>query len=143
MSPQIILGVCCVMSRGKGIDIHNSVATLTHEGTRYKLWLDARPEKTLYYLVARGGISVRLQNRRLGFESPGQKIMMIFVGSILVAIGIIALLIKLGVLSGSLWGYTWPIILIILGLTFLWGRFSRRGRGWRGWCFPRENEKKQ
>jgi hypothetical protein len=62
---------------------------------------------------------------------------------VLVAIGAIAILIKLGVLSGSLWGYTWPTLLIILGLTLLWGRFSRRGRVWRRWYFPREDEKKR
>ena len=67
---------------------------------------------------------------------------MIFVGSILVAVGILALLIKLDVLSGSLWSYTWPAILIILGLSFLLGRFFRRGRGWRGWYFPREDKEK-
>ncbi len=65
-------------------------------------------------------------------------------GLILVAIGAIALLIKVGVLSGSLWGYAWPIILIILGLTFLWGRRSRRRWGWRKWCcFPGEEEEKR
>ncbi len=69
--------------------------------------------------------------------------MMIFVGLVLVAIGIIALLIKLGMLSGSLWGYAWPAIVIILGLAFLLGRFSRRGRGWRRWHFPGETDEKQ
>jgi hypothetical protein len=69
--------------------------------------------------------------------------MIIFVGLILVAIGTIAILIKLGVLSGSLWGYTWSILLIILGLTFLWGRFFRRGRRWCRWCFPGEWEEKK
>ena len=68
---------------------------------------------------------------------------MIFVGLILVAIGVIALLIKLDVLSGSLWDYTWPSILIILGLSFLWGRFIRRGRVLRRWHFPWQDEEKQ
>ncbi len=53
-----------------------------------------------------------------------------FIGLILLAIGVIALLIKLGVLTGSVWGYTWPVILIILGLSFLWGQRSRRMRTW-------------
>jgi len=65
------------------------------------------------------------------------------IGLILVAIGVIALLIKVGVLSGSLWGYTWPAILIILGLSFLWGSFFRRGRRWYRWCFPGEWEEKK
>ncbi|MCK4369155.1 MAG: hypothetical protein KAV68_05800 [Dehalococcoidales bacterium] len=66
---------------------------------------------------------------------------MIVVGSILIAVGILALLIKLGILSGSLWSYTWPAILIILGLSFILGRFYRRG--WRSWCFPREDKEKR
>ena len=53
-----------------------------------------------------------------------------FIGLILLAMGVIALLIKLGVLTGSVWGYTWPVILIILGLSFLWGRRSRSMRTW-------------
>ncbi len=68
------------------------------------------------------------------------------VGLILVAVGAIALLIKLGVISGSMWGYTWPVILIILGLTFLWGRRSRRSWLWgcgKPWHFPTEEEKKR
>lgn len=61
---------------------------------------------------------------------------MIVIGAILIAVGILALLIKLDILSGSLWSYTWPAILIILGLSFLLGRFFRRGQGWRSWYFP-------
>ncbi len=68
---------------------------------------------------------------------------MIVVGLILVGVGTIALLIKLDILSGSLWSYTWPTILIILGLSFLLGRLFRRGRGWRSWCFPGEDKEKR
>ncbi len=50
-----------------------------------------------------------------------------FVGLVLIALGIIALLVKLGVLPGSIWGYAWPVILIILGLVLLFGRRHRRG----------------
>jgi uncharacterized membrane-anchored protein YitT (DUF2179 family) len=74
-------------------------------------------------------------------SSKPKGIVMIVVGSILVAVGILALLIKLDILSGSLWSYTWPAILIILGLSFILGRFYQRG--WRGWCFPRRNKDKQ
>ncbi len=67
-----------------------------------------------------------------------------FIGLVLLAIGVIALLVKLGVLTGSIWGYTWPVILIILGLSFLWGRRSHQMRTW--WYrqgFPgQEDEKK-
>ena len=57
---------------------------------------------------------------------------MMVVGSILIAVGIIALLSKLGIIGNSVWSYTWPVILIILGLSFLtrW-RWSRRW--WCGW----------
>ena len=68
-----------------------------------------------------------------------------FIGVILLVIGVIALLIKLGVLTGSVWGYTWPIILIALGLSILRGGRSRRPWLWgwcRHWCFPREGEDK-
>lgn len=53
-----------------------------------------------------------------------------FIGLVLLAVGVIALLVKTGVLSGSVWSYNWPTILIILGLTFLFGRIFRR-RPWR------------
>lgn len=61
------------------------------------------------------------------------------IGLILVAVGVIALLVKLDVLSGSVWSYTWPAVLIILGLAFLLGRTRRRGWRWFG-CCPRWNE---
>ncbi|MBI2980462.1 MAG: hypothetical protein HYY41_06540 [Chloroflexi bacterium] len=70
-----------------------------------------------------------------------------FFGLVLIAIGVIMLLIKLGILSGSVWGYAWPIILIILGLSFLGRRLFRRpGSGWwrGGWCCsPTEEKNKQ
>ncbi len=70
---------------------------------------------------------------------------MIF-GIILIAVGVIALLVKLDVLSGSVWSYTWPTVLILLGLSFLFGRFQRRGRGRWMWCGPwddRDKDKKE
>jgi uncharacterized membrane protein HdeD (DUF308 family) len=77
------------------------------------------------------------------FKTAGRRIVMIVVGLILIVVGILALLIKLGILSGSLWSYTWPAILIILGVSFILGRFWRRGQGWRGWYFPGRREGKQ
>ena len=67
---------------------------------------------------------------------------MIF-GIILLAVGIIALLVKLDVLSGSVWSYTWPAVLIILGLYFVFGRrYWRRHprRWWPGWYPPDERD---
>lgn len=55
-------------------------------------------------------------------------------GAIIVAVGVIALLVKLDVLSGSVWEYTWPAILIIIGLSFILGRFRRRRWWW--FCSP-------
>jgi len=66
-----------------------------------------------------------------------------FIGLVLLAIGVVALLAKLGVISGSVWGYFWPIVLIALGLSFLFGRFTHRRRMWCGWCWPpRDDEGK-
>jgi len=60
-----------------------------------------------------------------------------FFALVLIAVGVIALLVKAGVLSGSVWNYTWPVILILLGLSFLMGRFRRRGHWrWFGCCPP-------
>ncbi len=64
-----------------------------------------------------------------------------FFGLIILAIGIIALLVKLDVLSGSIWSYTWPAVLIILGLYFIFGRrFWRHPRRWFGWYPPDERD---
>ena len=70
-----------------------------------------------------------------------------FFGLILVAIGIIALLVKLDILTGSIWSYVWPAVLIILGLSFLFGRaFRSRPWRWFGCCAPwddRDRPKKE
>ncbi len=50
-----------------------------------------------------------------------------FIGLVLLVVGVIALLVQLGVLSGSIWSYTWPVILILLGRSFLFRR------AWGGW----------
>jgi len=54
-------------------------------------------------------------------------------GLILVDIGIIALLEKLNVINGNVWNYTWPVILVIIGLSIVFGRFRRRRWMWWGW----------
>jgi hypothetical protein len=66
-----------------------------------------------------------------------------FFGLVLIAVGVFALLVNLGVLSGSLWSYVWPIILVILGLGFLWRRRYWRTRRWRHWCCPDEEKKEK
>ena len=71
------------------------------------------------------------------------------VGLILIAVGVIAIAQRLDIISGSVWSYTWPVILILLGLSVLWGRHAgHRRHGIWGWCgssFPyqKEEEDKQ
>ncbi len=63
------------------------------------------------------------------------------IGLVLLVIGILALLQTLGVITGSVWGYAWPIILVVVGL---WIVFARRRRRWGRWCCggPSDTEKK-
>ncbi len=63
------------------------------------------------------------------------------IGVILVVIGAVALANKLGIISGSIWSYVWPLILIILGLSLLFRR--RRTFFWCGpWRYgPEERDK--
>jgi hypothetical protein len=66
-----------------------------------------------------------------------------FIGLVLVAVGVLALLIATGVLTGAAWSYIWPVILILLGLSFLFGRSHRR-RYWRHmWGPPYDDEDKK
>jgi hypothetical protein len=64
-------------------------------------------------------------------------------GLILVAVGIIAILVKTNVLTGSVWDYVWPAALVIIGLSFLFGRMFRRRRwGWFNWGSPWDDRDK-
>jgi uncharacterized membrane protein HdeD (DUF308 family) len=56
------------------------------------------------------------------------------IGLILVAVGIIAILVNADVLTGSIWDYVWPTALVIIGISFILGRFKRRR--WWGWPPP-------
>jgi hypothetical protein len=60
------------------------------------------------------------------------------IGLILIAVGIIAILVKTDVLTGSIWDYAWPTALVIIGLSFFLGRFRRR-RWWWGLNPPWDN----
>ena len=55
---------------------------------------------------------------------------MIF-GLALLLFGIILLLEKLGIISGSIWGYFWPILLIVIGLGIIFGRRRMWHGHWR------------
>lgn len=65
-----------------------------------------------------------------------------FIGIALILVGIVALLIALGVLNGTAWGYAWPIILIVLGVALMVGRSGRRAYWRRRWGPPEDQEKK-
>ncbi len=53
---------------------------------------------------------------------------------VLIVVGGVALLVKLGVIIGSIWSFTWPVLLIAIGLSWLLGRLRHRhNHGW-GWC---------
>jgi len=54
------------------------------------------------------------------------------IGLILIAVGTIALLSRLDIIEHSVWSYTWPTILIILGVWFLTRRLWKRN-WWCGW----------
>lgn len=65
------------------------------------------------------------------------------IGLIIIAVGVIALLVKTGVLSGSIWDYTWPTVLIIIGLSFIFGRLFRWRRWWWGGWNPPRNDRNE
>ena len=66
-----------------------------------------------------------------------------FFGLALVIIGIIFLLEKLGIVSGPIWSYVWPSLLILLGSNMVLGK-RRWGKGWH-WncCCPPDHEDKK
>jgi len=59
-------------------------------------------------------------------------------GSILIIIGVVFLLENLGILSGGVWDIIWPLLLILLGLSFFFKKHH--------WCYYghfSKNEKKE
>ena len=57
-----------------------------------------------------------------------------FVGVVLIVAGATALAQRFDIISGSVWSYIWPTIIIILGLHILWGRRAGHRGGWM--CGP-------
>ena len=57
-----------------------------------------------------------------------------FVGVVLIVVGAIALAQRFDIITGSVWSYAWPAIIIILGLHMLWGRRAGHCAGWM--CGP-------
>ena len=66
-----------------------------------------------------------------------------FIGLALVVVGIIFLFEKLGIISGSIWGYVWPSLIILFGLSMILGK-RRWKKGWY-WncCCPSDHEEKK
>ena len=62
-----------------------------------------------------------------------------FWGSILVVIGLAALLKNLGLITADIWDVIWPVLLIVLGVSFL---TKRRGRH-LPWCACSDSDPKQ
>ena len=48
-----------------------------------------------------------------------------FIGVLLLVMGVLALLVKAEVIQGSFWDYIWPVALIALGIDFLF-KHSRK-----------------
>ena len=66
-----------------------------------------------------------------------------FFGLVLIAVGVLALLIATGVLTGAAWSYIWPVILILLGISILVGRNRRHTYWHRMWGPPGDDEEKK
>ena len=65
-----------------------------------------------------------------------------FFGLALIIIGIIFLLEKFGIISGSIWGYVWPSLIILLGLFMVLGkRRWKSGWHWNRGCMPDHKDK--
>jgi hypothetical protein len=45
-----------------------------------------------------------------------------FIGIILIIVGVLLLLAKLDIISGGFWDYFWPVILVALGAKIILGR---------------------
>ncbi len=56
-------------------------------------------------------------------------------GLVVIDVGVIALLVRTGLITGSIWSYFWPTALIIIGLPIIFGRMFRFRRWrWFGFC---------
>ena len=48
-------------------------------------------------------------------------------GVILVVIGILLLLEKMGIITGNFWDYLWPVVIIVIGLSFVTKKHGGNG----------------
>lgn len=60
-------------------------------------------------------------------------------GLFLVVLGVLLLLKEVGIITGGFWGYVWPILLILFGLSLM----SRDKKDeWCSWCWKKSNKNK-
>jgi len=48
-----------------------------------------------------------------------------YVGFLLIIVGVLFLLKNLGIISGSFWDILWPIVVVFVGISMLFGRKKR------------------
>jgi len=48
-----------------------------------------------------------------------------YIGFLLIVVGVLFLLKNLGIISGSFWEILWPIVVVFVGITMLFGRKKR------------------
>ncbi len=59
--------------------------------------------------------------------------------SLLILIGVYFLLKNAGIIQGDFWGYLWPIVIILLGLSML-EKDKKKDSGWCFWCRPKKKD---
>ena len=62
-------------------------------------------------------------------------------GLFLIIVGLLFLLQEFGWIQGGFWGYFWPIVIILFGLSLL--KKKNGNECWCGWCFPHGKKKKK
>jgi hypothetical protein len=48
-----------------------------------------------------------------------------YIGFLLIIVGVLFLLKNLGIISGSFWDILWPIVVVFVGISMLFGRKKR------------------
>ena len=55
-------------------------------------------------------------------------------GLVLVVLGVLFLLEEMGIITGSFWGYFWPVILIVVGFSLMDKDKKKGGSSCFSWC---------
>ena len=85
---------------------------------------------TLWVRIIPGGGNLLVSRSQL-FRILTRNLMLrkdrkMFIGIILVAMGVLIILDKMGIICGSFWDYLWPVALIALGADFIFKHSKRR-----------------